>query len=126
MPENKGVLFGDKGIDRIFNNSKIKSVVKEFNAPIKFEDGIKETIKYYRNNKDMQEIDYTWDARIDHLIERYYRSIKKKDYNRKKLTIKSYKNKLTVRNRIQYFVGKHEYLYEFLIVLKKIKNKIKR
>ncbi len=126
MPENKGVLFGDKGIDRIFDNSKIKSVVKEFSAPIKFEDGIKETIEYYRNNKDMQEIDYTWDARIDNLIKRYYSSIKKKDYNRKKLTIKSYKNKLTIKNRIQYFIGKHEYLYEFLIVLKKIKNKIKR
>ena len=123
LPEYKGVLYGDKGLDRIFDNSKIKSVVPEFNASTKFEDGIKETINYYKENTAMQGIDYQWDAKIDGIIDKYYKSINKKDYDKTKLSLKAYKNNLSSKQRLNYLSARNITLYNFL---RKIKRLIKR
>ncbi len=118
MPEYKGVLKSDKGIDREFDNSKIKSIVPEFNAQIKFQDGIKETIKFYNENPSKQIIDYLWDGRIDRLIKKYY--IRNKIiYNKRILTIKAYKEKLTFRNKVQYYIGKNIVLYKMISIIRK-------
>lgn len=123
LSEYKGVLFGDKGLDRIFDNTKIKEAVPDFNAQTKFEDGIKETIKYYNKHPEAQIINYSWDARIDSLIDKYYKSIKKKDYDRTKLTLKSYKNKLTTKEKLKYLSTRNINLYN---LLKKVKHIVKR
>lgn len=68
MPEIKGVLLGDKSLDRLFDNSKIKNAVPDFNASTKFEEGIKNVIRFYENNSFMRDIDISWDARIDRVI----------------------------------------------------------
>lgn len=123
LPEYEGVLFGDKGLDRIFDNSKIKEAVPDFNAQTKFEDGIKETIKYYNNHPEAKVVNYSWDARIDSLIDKYYKSIKKKDYDRTKLRLKSYKNKLTMKEKFKYLSKRNINLYN---LLKKAKYIVKR
>lgn len=122
MPEYTGVLFGDKGLDRVFDNSKIKNAVPEFNASTKFEDGIKETIQYYKEHPEIQGIDYSWDAKIDSVISKYYKSIKKKDYDKNKLTIKSYNTKLNLKEKIKYTTYRNMFIYKSI---KKIKNIIK-
>lgn len=43
-------LLGDKAHSMIFDNSKIKSFVPEFNPQVKFRDGAKEIIKWYKEN----------------------------------------------------------------------------
>ena len=123
LPECKGVLYGDKGLDRIFDNRKIKSVVPEFNASTKFEDGIKETINYYKENTAMQGIDYQWDAKIDGIIDKYYKSINKKGYDKTKLSLKAYKNNLSLKQRLKYLSARNITLYNFL---RKIKRLTKR
>jgi nucleoside-diphosphate-sugar epimerase len=40
-------LFGDKGYDTVFDNSKIKSIVQDFQAAIPFSEGVKEIIEWH-------------------------------------------------------------------------------
>lgn len=109
-PELKGVLFGDKGLDRIFDNTKIKSAVKDFKADTLFKNGIKKTFEYYDENSELKQIDYAWDAEIDSLIEKYYQKYGyPKGFDRKILTSKPYKN-ITFKNRVQYFIHRHDFI----------------
>lgn len=122
MPEYKGVLFGDKGLDREFDNTKIKNAVPEFKANTKFQDGIKETINYYQANKQAQKIDYLWDGRIDSTIRKYYNK-NKVDYEKRKLSIKSYAEKLSIENKIKYYIGYNNVLYNLYKIIKKLVRK---
>lgn len=122
MKEYEGVLFGDKGLDREFDNTKIKNIVKEFDAQTKFEDGIKETIKYYQNNDKARKIDYLWDGRIDSLIKKYYKE-KGKQYSKEKLSIKGYNEKLKLSDKINYNIGSNKILYAGYKILKKLVRK---
>ena len=47
-------LLGDKAHSVIFDNTKIKNLVPEFKAEIKFEEGVKEIINWYENNPEFQ------------------------------------------------------------------------
>lgn len=123
LTEYKDMLYGIGIVDRIFDNTKIKEAVPDFKAQTKFEDGIRETIKYYNEHPEMKIVNYSWDARIDGLIDKYYKSIKKKDYDKTKLTLKSYKNKLDIKQKIKYLSARNIDLYN---LLKKAKHIVKR
>jgi nucleoside-diphosphate-sugar epimerase len=71
MPELKGIIMGDRAIDAIYDNRKIKRIAPEFRSSIKLKDGIMQTIEYYKNNNYIYGIDYKWDAEIDKLITNY-------------------------------------------------------
>lgn len=47
VPHMRGNLFGDKAVSALFDNSKIKSVVPEFLATTRFQDGIRETLAWF-------------------------------------------------------------------------------
>lgn len=116
IPDLKGELYGDKGLDRAFDNTKIKDAVPDFSAQIKFEDGIKETINYYKQNPGMQKVDYLWDGQMDWLIEQYYKSIGKKDYDKKEISNVKDEKKQSKKEAIEYFLGRHKlYSYGFKI-----------
>lgn len=126
MPELKGVLLGDKGLDREFDNTKIKKVVPEFDAQIRFKDGIKYTIEFYKNNKFMQEINYSWDARIDNLIEKYDKEkngfIKDLDKN----SIQCNYDKISKKEKMLYNICRNDfsyYIYLFVINFLKFSKK---
>ena len=119
MKEYKGVLLGDKGLDREFDNTKIKSVVKEFNATTKFEDGIKETINYFINKPSEQQIDYVWDGRVDRTIKKFYKKNKIK-FDKNILSIKGYKYKLKTIDKIYYFIGKEKIIYILFKIVRRI------
>lgn len=126
MPDVKGVLLGDKGIDREFDNTKIKKVVPEFDAQIKFEDGIKSTIKFYKENKFMQDINYKWDARIDNLIEKYRKDNQNFIKNFDKNSIKcNYKN-ISKKEKMIYKICRNDITYNMYAFISKMIKLLKK
>jgi len=86
IPKIRGELLGDKATHMIFDNRKIKKAVPEFVCTTNFKDGIKQTIDFYKRNPIMMQVDYTWDAQMDHLIKKYYK--KNKPSELKRFTLK--------------------------------------
>lgn len=64
-------LLGDKSHSVIFDNSKIKKIVPSFNPVIRFEQGVKEIIKWYNDNPEYQIINKSIDKTIDNIIKKY-------------------------------------------------------
>lgn len=122
LKEYKGVLLGDKGLDREFDNAKIRKVVPEFNPKIKFEEGIKETINYYESNPKARKVDYIWDGRIDATIEKYYKKNKMK-YDKNKLSAKGYKYKLNSIDKLYYYIGRNKIMYILYKLIRKVLKK---
>lgn len=125
MPELKGELLGDKGRDREFDNSKIKSVVPNFVANTSFKEGIKNTISFYQKNSYMQVVDYAWNARIDKMIIQYYQG----ESNYDSIILKSAKDrkflkKATVIEKFAYYMSLNKITYLIYMLLNKIVVKI--
>jgi len=72
-PEHGAGLLGDKSHSVIFDNSKIKKLVPEFQYKIPFSVGVKEIIAWYKNNKDWQVVNEEINKSIDEIIEDYER-----------------------------------------------------
>lgn len=68
MANMKGELTEDKAHSRLFDNSKIKSAVEGFECSISFENGIKDTVEFYKTNKEMQKIDVLWNYKIEIMV----------------------------------------------------------
>lgn len=129
LPEYRGVLFGDKGTNMVFNNQKIKSAVPEFSCKIPFHEGIQTTIDFLNQAEFMHEVDYKWDARLDHLISVYYRK-NKIPFDRKLLRCVRSDRSVTGKEKIKYTICRYnilyypfEYSWRFI---KWTKNKLKR
>jgi len=58
-------LMGDKAHSMIFDNTKIRALVPDFDPKISFHDGVKEIVQWYENNPDQQK----YDERINQVIE---------------------------------------------------------
>jgi nucleoside-diphosphate-sugar epimerase len=71
-PELKGILRGEWTNSIIFDNSKIKSFVPEFKAEIKFKEGIKRTIDWFRSDPDRMKIN-THDNEISNRLITVYK-----------------------------------------------------
>ncbi len=56
-PELEGTLWGDKAHSAVFDNTKLRSLVPEFEATVPFADGIKETVAWFDADPSRQEID---------------------------------------------------------------------
>ena len=74
-PEHGAGLLGDKAHSVIFDNSKIKKLVPEFDCKIPFSEGVKEIISWYKNNKDWQVVDAKVNAGIDEIIKAYEKAM---------------------------------------------------
>lgn len=72
-PEHGAGLLGDKSHSVIFDNSKIKKLVPEFNCKIPFSEGVKEIASWYKNNKDWQVVNEEINKSIDGIIGAYER-----------------------------------------------------
>ena len=64
-------LLGDKSHSTIFDNSKIKRVVPEFNCKIPFETGAREIVDWFMKNPAQQVVDPALDKLFDQMIEEY-------------------------------------------------------
>lgn len=67
-PDYTGTLLGDKSVSAIFDNSKIKRLVPEFEATISFKEGIKRTIAWFEESPQRQVVNPQTDAFIERLI----------------------------------------------------------
>lgn len=72
-PEHAAGLLGDKAHSVIFDNSKIKKLVPEFQCKIPFSVGVKEIIAWYKNNKDWQVVNEEINKSNDEIIGAYER-----------------------------------------------------
>jgi len=64
-------LLGDKAHCMIFDNSKLRQLNPGYEAKIPFTEGVKEIITWYDEDPDRRNIDQTWDAKMDEIIDRY-------------------------------------------------------
>lgn len=67
-PDFIGPLLGDKAHSVVFDNTKLKRLVPGFNAAIRFDQGIRTTLAYLEDHRELQKPDPAWDAWIDDLI----------------------------------------------------------
>lgn len=67
LPEYRGLLLGDRALDAVFDNSKIKIAVPELKFEISLENGIDEIIDNWNNQRHFQ-YDYKFEGRIDRML----------------------------------------------------------
>ena len=70
-PDMGASLLGDKAHSVVFDNSKIKKLVPEFQCETTFSEGVKELIAWYEENKEWQVVDHTADSTIEKIITAY-------------------------------------------------------
>lgn len=68
LPALHSELVGDKLNSVCFDNSKIKALVPEYQAVKRFEDGIRESVDWYRSQPELLVLDEEWDALCDRLV----------------------------------------------------------
>ena len=64
-------LLGDKSISVVFDNSKIKSFVPEFECTVKYEDGIKRSLQWLEKHPNYCDVDDENNKTIDRIISKY-------------------------------------------------------
>jgi len=64
-------LLGDKSHSMIFDNSKIRKLVPDFNPVIPFEQGATEIVEWYRENTQQKEPDESINQLMDTIIRDY-------------------------------------------------------
>lgn len=67
-PEFEGGLTGDKSNTVVFDNSKIKRLVPEYTATVRFDQGIRISIDYFLSHPELQVPDPEFDAFCDRVI----------------------------------------------------------
>ena len=70
-PDWGASLLGDKAHSVIFDNSKIRSLVPNFNAEIPYQEGCKETVNWYLDNPKQQIVDQDLSNKMDQSISIY-------------------------------------------------------
>lgn len=71
LPHMEGDLVGDKMWSSIFDNTKIKSIAKDYVPTVRYEDIAPKAVAHYRNNKELQHIDEEFEALYDRIISDY-------------------------------------------------------
>lgn len=64
----EGSLIGDKANSVVFDNSKLKRLVPEFTAKVRFDRGVRMTVEYVLSHKECQTEDPEFDAWCDKVI----------------------------------------------------------
>ena len=99
-------VISDKSRDMLFDNSKIKNAVPEFNGDISLSRELIEITKWYKDKRN-QQINYSWDGRLDRLLSNT-KYLKKVD--RKKLKFMKTESS-SLRDRIVYTINRYDLLY---------------
>ena len=70
-----GTLIGDKANTVVFDNTKLKRLVNGFYSEVRFEDGVKETVRNILAHPELQTADPDFDLWCDKLIEARNRTL---------------------------------------------------
>lgn len=71
VPRLTGDLLGDKTWSVVFDNSRIKSFVPEFQATISFREGMYRALEWFAADERRRRIDENVNQEIDHIIQAY-------------------------------------------------------
>jgi len=71
FPEMKAGLLGDSCNSYVLDNSKIKRFVPDYVATTNFENGIRQSIDYFKAHPELQKIDEELDVKMDKFIAAY-------------------------------------------------------
>jgi hypothetical protein len=71
VPRLTGDLLGDKTWSAVFDNSKIKSFVPEFQATIPFREGVRKALEWFAADEKRQRINDQVNTEIDQIINAY-------------------------------------------------------
>lgn len=64
-------LIGDKSVSSVFDNSKIKRLVPDFQATVSFAEGVKQTIAWFDGHPELCTVDPEWATLLDELIQKH-------------------------------------------------------
>lgn len=64
-------LLGHRALSKVFDNSKIKGFVKEYDPKISFSEGIRRSLKWHKQNKEMIYYSRQADEAVETIIRRY-------------------------------------------------------
>lgn len=67
-PELSGSLLGDKTWSVVFDNSKVKAFVPEFEAAIPFRDGIRRTLAWFAADEERRSVDEGVNREMDRIL----------------------------------------------------------
>lgn len=115
LPEYAGVLYGDKATNMMFDCSKLKEAVPEFNCRIPYSEGVKVTIQYYLDHKELQIVDYAWEGRMDWYLSKF--CYPRHSKMQKMLTSKCYTG-ITLKERYHYLINRYPVIGKINSVLR--------
>ncbi|WP_410512007.1 SDR family oxidoreductase [Paenibacillus sp. BR2-3] len=64
-------LIGDQAVSIVFDNSKIKRLVPDYEATVPFFEGIKQTLSWFEKHPEQCTVDPEWSALVDTLIKNH-------------------------------------------------------
>ena len=64
----RGALLGDKANSVVFDNAKLKRLVPGFTAKIRFDEGVRQAVRYVLSHPECQKEDPQFDAWCDRVI----------------------------------------------------------
>ena len=70
-----GSLIGDKSNSVVFDNSKIKRFVPDFNCEVSWAEGVRRSLAWFEAHPEFRTVDMEWDALVDTIIENYEKAI---------------------------------------------------
>lgn len=68
-PDLEGTLLGDKAECAVFDNSKIKRLVPDYVATMRFDEGVRHSLEYILSHPELQVLDEEFDRFCDKIIE---------------------------------------------------------
>jgi nucleoside-diphosphate-sugar epimerase len=74
-PEAVGSLIGDKSNSVVFDNSKIKSFVPDFNCKVDWAEGVRRSLAWFEAHPEFQTVDHDSNAMTDRIIAAYERAL---------------------------------------------------
>lgn len=67
-PDAQGTLMGDKMHSAVFDNSKIKKLVPDFDCPVDWAEGVRRSIAWFRAHPEFQTIDEAMDRTMNEIV----------------------------------------------------------
>lgn len=125
LPEFEGPLKYDKSKNWVFDNTKICEAIPLLTFDIAYEEGLKETIRYYMENAYMRSVDYLWEGKIDRMMRKYLKS-QKRNFCKEKLSLKACKETVSVKNRCLYWIGREAFLTKIYLLFHKVGRLMRR
>ena len=106
LPEYKDFVMADRSLNAIFDISKLESIVPEAKNILanrkSLEEGMRQTIQYYKSNNYLGGVDYTYDAKIDRML---LHVLPENSPHRKKIRYIDYLEEKKLENKVTYYLN---------------------